>query len=225
MEHTDSIMPPALPGGVVSSKAKQHGKLGFDFTAHMRLLVDDISGRIGELSHVDTDRMAIGFAQVRNGSRFGLQASVTPMRFENGQIYRRRRGRQWTTQKILNESGHECLYLLKFYLPRFLNQTFEEKLTTLFHELWHISPMFNGDLRRFEGRYYAHSGSQRRYDEAMRQLSQRWLGMRPPSQLYEFLRSDHAQLCHEHGFVFGMRLPSPKVIPARPPGHTARDRC
>ena len=30
----------------------------------------------------------------------------------------------------------------------FLDQTFEEKLVTVFHELYHISPAFDGDLRR-----------------------------------------------------------------------------
>ena len=37
---------------------------------------------------------------------------------------------------------------------------FEEKLTTVFHELYHISPMFDGDIRRLEGRYHVHSHSQ-----------------------------------------------------------------
>ena len=57
--------------------------------------------------------------------------------------------------------GVEMMYILKFYLPRFQNESFEEKLTTIFHELWHISGDFNGDIRRHAGRCYVHTSSER----------------------------------------------------------------
>ena len=38
------------------------------------------------------------------------------------------------------------LYLLSFYLPRFLKLPWREKLATVIHELWHVNPQFNGDL-------------------------------------------------------------------------------
>ncbi len=51
------------------------------------------------------------------------------------------------------------LYLVTFCLPRFLDQDFDDKFITLFHELYHISPRFEGDLRRHEGRCALHSHS------------------------------------------------------------------
>ena len=87
-------------------------------------------------------------------------ASLTPLRFAGGQRHTLRRGRQWTLQRVC-EDGREMLYILNFYLPRFLDLPLDEKLTTVVHELWHIGPRFDGDLRRFGGRCYAHSGSQK----------------------------------------------------------------
>ena len=80
------------------------------------------------------------------------------------------------------------LYLLSFYLPRFLNHSFEEKLTTVIHELWHISPSFNGDLRRLPGRCYAHGSSEREYHKQMEALAAKWLSLDPPADVHRFLR-------------------------------------
>ena len=55
-----------------------------------------------------------------------------------------------------------------------MNTSVEEKLSTVLHELWLISPMFNGDLRRHEGRCYAHGPSQSNYDDQKDRLAQKW---------------------------------------------------
>lgn len=55
--------------------------------------------------------------------------------------------------------GREIYYLVTFCLPRFQDQTLENKLVTVFHELYHISPEFNGDLRRHQGRCAWHTHS------------------------------------------------------------------
>ena len=78
------------------------------------------------------------------------------------------------------------LYLLRFVLPRFLDLPFDEKLITIVHELWHISPKFDGDLRRFEGRCYAHGHSRKGYDEHSKKMVDRWLALNPPETLYTF---------------------------------------
>jgi hypothetical protein len=103
---------------------------------------------------------------------------------------------------------------MTFYLPRFQDLLLEEKLSTLLHELWHIGPQFDGDLRRHEGRCYAHGRSQRVYDAAMDRLAQRWLAADPPAHLYEFLSLPFDALRAEHGGVRGQRWPAPKLMPA-----------
>jgi hypothetical protein len=186
---------------------------GLDFTLHMRRLCDDLVHRLPELGHIDLGRVAISFAQTRKAVDHGLYASLTPMRFAGGNRQTVRHGRRWTIQRLVDPSGREMLYLLSFYLPRFLNQTFRHKLTTVVHELWHVSPRFDGDLRRFGGRCYAHTGSQKRYDAHVERLADRWLSREPPAAVYDFLRYDFQELVQRHGRIYGTKIRTPKLIP------------
>jgi predicted metallopeptidase len=184
---------------------------GFDFTLHVRRLCEDMVGRVEQLGHIDMACVAVSFAQARNRTDSGMYASLTPLRFSGGQLHTMRRGQRWTLQRVY-EGGREMLYILNFYLPRFLDLPLDEKLTTVVHELWHIGPRCDGDLRRFGGRCYAHSGSQRKYDARVKQLAQRWLELGPPAALYDFLRLDFRALAARHGRVFGRKVRTPKLI-------------
>ena len=72
---------------------------------------------------------------------------ITPLRFEDGHATTVHHGQEYTCQQVVGRGGQEMLYILSVYLPRFLDASFNEKLVTLLHELWHISPRFNGDTR------------------------------------------------------------------------------
>lgn len=186
---------------------------GFDFTARMRLLCADIVSRTPELSHVDLSRVAVCFSQTRKGVSWGMYASLTPLRFQNGSLTTHRRGRLFQVQRIVDPGGVEMLYLLSFYLPRFMNLDFREKLITVFHELWHISPRFDGDLRRHGGRCYAHTHSQEAYDREMGTFTDRWLASGPDPALWKFLENDFPQLQTIHGPIYGLRIRRPKLLP------------
>jgi len=135
------------------------------------------------------------------------------MRFEGG-LLRGRVGRHtYTVERLFDGQGREFLYLLAFCLPRFLDLSLSDKLTTVFHELWHISPDFNGDLRRHPGRCYAHTHSQQEYDAEMKDLARQWLETMPPAQLYDFLHLDFATLYRTQGRIGGVKLRRPKLLP------------
>jgi hypothetical protein len=184
---------------------------GFDFTRAMRALCHDVAQRLGEFQHVRVDEMAITFAQARRRVPHGLQAKLTPMRFEGGSLLTRRGGRTWTLERLY-DAHREMLYILTFYLPRFLDHSFQEKLITIFHELYHISPEFNGDIRRMDGRYHVHTHSQDEYDRAMGTLVAEYLRRRPPTECVDFLRFNFRGLCAQYGAVLGKRIASPKLI-------------
>ncbi|MDO4568930.1 MAG: hypothetical protein Q4D38_00935 [Planctomycetia bacterium] len=167
---------------------------------------------IAALEHIQMDRVAVGFCQTRKDVRHGMQASLTPLRFENGSLTSYRRGRKYTLQRILNEEGIEYLYILNLYLPRFLENDFKEKLVTIVHELLHISPEFNGDIRRFEGRCYAHSSSQKDFDAYAELLAKLWLAKNPPRELYDFLHFNFQELNQKYRGIIGRRYPTPKLI-------------
>lgn len=184
----------------------------FDFCRAMTSLCQDICVRHAEFQHVQMSRVAVTFAQARSPVEWGVQARLTPLRFEGGAIVENRRGRLWTVQRVYHE-GNEALYILTFLLPRFLNLSFEEKLITIFHELYHISPRFDGDIRRFSGSCYMHTGSQKSYDRQMAEFSRQYLQMGVPETLVQFLRFNFAELQQQCGAVVGLRIAIPRLIP------------
>jgi len=169
--------------------------------------------RLPELRHIHLERVAISFCQTRKAVQQGLYAALTPLRFAGGQSQTVRRGRKWGLQRLVGPAGQEMLYILNFYLPRFLDLDFRRKLTTVVHELWHIGPRCDGDLRRYRGRCYAHSGSQKRYDRLVEALTDGWLRLGPPRAVYEFLEHDFRTLAARHGPIYGSKIPTPKLIP------------
>ena len=135
------------------------------------------------------------------------------MRFKGGAVTEQRGDQRYGVQRLVGEEGQEMLYILSFYLPRFMDTTMSEKLITIIHELWHISPNFDGDLRRFPGRCYAHTTSEQEYDRQMAELAAKWLVLNPPRALYDFLGLSLEQLKERYGRIYGTRIPQPKLIP------------
>lgn len=185
---------------------------GFDFSGAIRRLCGDFSARHPKLQHIDMNRVAVAVAQTRKAVLHGVYASMTPLRFEDGALEGDVNGRRMGVQRVVDPNGDEMLYILTVYLPRFMEVDLAEKLVTIVHELWHISPQFNGDIRRFAGRCYAHSSSQDDYDAEMAVIVKEWLALHPPEYLYAFLRLDFAQLESTYGRVFGMKIRKPRLI-------------
>jgi hypothetical protein len=182
-----------------------------DFSLAMLRVCEDICQEHTRFRHIDMSQIAVTFAQARSHVLHGLQAKLTPMRFENGQLAARREGQMWTVQRLFMEQ-REMLYILTFYLPRFLNQPFREKLVTVFHELFHISPQFDGDIRRLPGHFHVHSHSQKEYDDQMGVYVDEYLASQP-GPLLDFLKGNFQLLRDFHGGVVGLQVPIPKLIP------------
>lgn len=183
----------------------------FDFSGAMHHLCADIIARTPALAQIDLSRTLFSITKARNGARHGLQAKVTPLRFPGGALTTVHRGRTFQVQRIVQD-GREILYIVSFCLPRFMNREFQDKLVTVFHELYHISPAFDGDLRRHEGRYSAHTASQKKYDAHMAKLVEEYLKHGADPLRNHFLRLSFAQLCRRHGALIGLHLPRPKML-------------
>ena len=74
----------------------------FDFSAAMRGLCDDISERVPEFQHVRMEQVAVSFAQTRRRVLHGLQAKLTPLRFEAGLLVTRRGRTEWTIRRMFH---------------------------------------------------------------------------------------------------------------------------
>lgn len=186
-------------------------KQAFDFCEAMRRFCIDVCDRHPEFRHIDMSRVVVTFAQTRSTVEWGMQAKLTPMRFANGSLTEVRDGQTYTVQKLFHDR-REMFYILTFYLPRFLNLSYTEKLITVFHELYHVSPKFDGDIRRFGGHCYMHTESQASYDREMEKYVRQYLRMKAPVAVRQFLKYDFHGLRRAHGPVVGLRVPIPRLI-------------
>jgi Putative phage metallopeptidase len=200
----DRTAPPWLASG--------SAHMPFDFCRHIHDLCRDIVRRCSELQHIDLSKVLFSATQARSRRSHGLQARVTPLRFRDGALTFERHRTRYRVQRYFID-GREMLYLMTFCLPRFLDQDFDDKFITLFHELYHIGPAFDGDLRRHGGRCTVHSHSKRAYDQQMSHLAREYLSTKPDPRLHAFLRLDFAHLQHRHGEVIAVAVPRPRLIP------------
>jgi hypothetical protein len=176
------------------------------------MLCADVAARCPAFAHLDPAAMLFTATGARSNSRHGLLARVTPLRFRDGGLYTRHRSRVYQVQRYF-VGEVEQLYVVTFCLPRFLDLPFEEKLVTVFHELYHVGPRFDGDLRRHDGRYQYHTHSKKGYDDAMGRLVRDYLSEHPQPAVYAFLHHTHAQLRAEFGGVYAVKVPKPKMVP------------
>lgn len=109
-------------------------------------------------------------------------------------------------------NGREMLYVVFFFLPRFCDLSLEDKLTTIFHELYHISPDFDGDVRRFPGRNWQHGSSREAYDARLRKCVTAYLAGGVPDEWLEPLRLRFAALRQRYGAITGTRLRQPRPM-------------
>lgn len=200
-----------------SEGPREGGELAsFDVTLALHRLCVDLTRRCPDLVHIDPERILVTVTPSRSRSRYGLQARVTPMRFRDGELTRRHRGHTYQVQRYFVD-GRELLYLVTFCVPRFLDLSFEQKLITVIHELYHIGERFDGDIRRHAGRYEAHSHSKKEYDRRMAELAGAYLRTDPSPELYEWMKLSTQELAAHHGRVTGVTIPRPKLIPVMTP--------
>jgi hypothetical protein len=184
----------------------------FDFSQSMSALCADIALHCDTLRHINTRQVLFTVTQARKHRQHGLQARITPLRFGHGALTETRHGRTFQVQRYF-VGDVEILYLITFCLPRFLNQTFEHKLITVCHELYHISPEFDGDLRRHNGRYCIHTHSKKGYDRHMAALADEYLKKTTAPEKYAFLQIPFEQLHARHGAITGIVVPVPTLVP------------
>lgn len=185
----------------------------FSFTNAIRVVCEDICFRLPEFSHVNMTRVGISFTQTRHNQTYGVFASLTPLRFEEGRRVCQRRGAWFCMPTMLTPSKEVLFYILTFYQPRFQNMTPQKKIETTIHELYHIGKNFDGDYRRFQGRCTAHGSSQKKYDQIVEALAQEWLQKNPPPEIWDFLRYDFSELQKQYGSITGTRYRIPRLVP------------
>lgn len=184
-----------------------------NLTGELERLIRDITARTPELQHICTEKLLLCVSSGRPTAG-GSLAKIHPLRFAGGEkSLKTRRGRRSVlcTMPTIVHHGEEMLYVIYFLVPRFLELSFREKMITIFHELYHISPDCDGDIRRFPGRNYAHGSSTKSYNLLMGQLVDRYLERLQDHSALEFLQGNLSELRSRHRSIVARRLPAPRI--------------
>ncbi|MGI5831925.1 MAG: hypothetical protein ACOX6D_05260 [Thermoguttaceae bacterium] len=190
------------------------GEKFFNYTDPIRAVCKDIVFRLPIFSRIRIENVALSLVRTRSRELYGIYASMTPLRFARGELRGMRDGRLLEMPQLTDRENRPVLYVLTIYIPRFVDLSITEKINTLIHELYHIAPAFDGSLRSFGGRYFAHGASQKEYNRKVAELSRQWLKTDPPPELWEFLCYDFKTLCARCGGVTGdsVKIPPLKVV-------------
>lgn len=116
-----------------------------DLTAGLRAVAAEACARIPELAHARLDEVQVAVFRSRAARRALTYARCYPLPWEMT-----RRGRRWySLTPVYTPAGRRARYLLAFAWPRFWEMTPRARLETVVHELYHLSPAFDGTARTF----------------------------------------------------------------------------
>lgn len=180
----------------------------FSYTDALKSVLELIVAEVELFSHVRLEEVAVSYAQARSRSMWGIYAKLVPLRFEGGKLEGVQDGFRWEVDPFTFQ-GRDVLYVLYVYLPRFHQQSFPNKLLTLFHELYHVHPEMNGDLRRFPGPNAFHGTSREWYDDQLRPEVDRFLERHGSDPVLDFLREDLERLSERHQGISGLQIRQP----------------
>ncbi len=186
-----------------------------NLTDTLTLIIGEIVSTVPLFRHIDLNRCAVCLSSNRSGSRGGTFGKLVPLRFEGGSRVIRYRGCYYRMPGV-NLEERELLYLIYFYMPRFFDAEPKEMIKIIFHELFHISPEFNGDIRRMGEKKAAHGHSKKHYDSLYEREVDPFHKWIMHTSYYKFLALNSRQLADQFTLK-GLRIkvPRPDPVPAR----------
>ena len=144
-------------------------------TLAVKRLIRDAARRLPELGHVRAGRILVVAGEARRASR----ATIRPARFkQTGRPPSR--GRR---KPLVRVKGRTILYVVTLRPLWFVASTPEARIDTILHELYHVSPRFDGTLHR--GRRHTRL-PRSRYDRRIRALRRRYLATAPEEVVAPF---------------------------------------
>lgn len=134
----------------------------------------DLASRAPEFAHLVPTRVLVVAGEARRASR----GSVKPLAFARGKS----RDQSGARKPVVRVEGRRMLYCVTLRPLFFRDSRPEQRVETLVHELYHVSPAFDGTLD--PGRRHARLG--RKFTRAFRPLLRRYLRLCPPEVLAPF---------------------------------------
>ena len=134
----------------------------------------DLAVRLPEFAHLVPAKVLVVAGEARRGSR----GSVKPLAFARGKS----RDRSGARKPVVRVNGRRMLYCVTLRPLFFRDSRPEQRLETLLHELYHVSPAFDGTLDPV--RRHARMGGT--FSRRLRPVVRRYLRQCPPEVLAPF---------------------------------------
>lgn len=182
-----------------------------NLTDVLTLIIHDMIQSTGEFKAFDLNRMLICCASNRKDCRGAIYGKLLPLRFKDGAEIIKHNGRFYTIPK-LKVNNFEILYIIYFYIPKFFNLSAKDKINVMFHELYHISPEFNGDIRRMGKFKAAHGHSRKSFEEKYIEFADIFYEKIKETPYYNFLNMDSHQIKSNFKTVKYRRMKSVKPV-------------
>jgi hypothetical protein len=139
---------------------------------------------MAEFSHIKASRVLVVAGEARRASR----ATVKPLAFSGGA----RKDKLGHRKPLVKVRGKRILYCVTLRPLFFRESTPEGRIGTVLHELYHVSPKFDGTLDR--SRRHSQSGS--RFSRTLRPLVHRYLKRCPPEVFAPFAYDGEVRIWH-----------------------------
>ncbi len=184
----------------------------FDLSKYIREFAVQVSAAVPDFRHIQHDQVIYGLSRAAKKSPHGVYAKTHPLRFENGEIQKIVHGHLYRCSNFVFQ-GKKILYYISFLLPRFMDLTQKSKMITILHELFHIAPEFNGDIRRLTDGKPAHGASREAFDKNLEPYYDEIIAHLPKSS-YAHFDGTYEQMIRQHGGITGVscRITGPRLV-------------
>ncbi len=190
------------------------GKLEqINLTDVLTALIQEVIARTTIFTHCVPSQMTVCMGSNRSG-KGAVYGKLVPLRFRDGAEALTYRGTTYAMPRVISR-GIPQLYLIYFYYPRFFDLPPGEKLRVVFHELYHISPRFNGDIRRMAKVKASHGGSRKLFDRRFEHEMKLFHEYIAGTAYMNFLDLNTRRLHEVFGKITGRRMKIPRPMPAK----------
>ncbi len=182
-----------------------------NLTDTLSLITHEMILRTEEFRGYDINRMLLCCASNRSDSRGGIYGKLVPLKFEDGSDIINFRGRLYTIPKIIH-NNIEIRYLIYYYNPKFFDLPAKEKVNVMFHELYHINPDFNGDIRRMGKFKKAHGHSKKSFEKKYLDYSEDFYTFVKDTPYHAFLEMNTKDLKNSFNKISYRRVKTIKPV-------------
>ena len=182
-----------------------------DITGILTRLIEEIINNTQIFGHFDINKIIVCTASNKKNSRGGTYGKLVPLKFENGADILKYKGKNYAMPKIIKNNIQQ-LYIIYFYIPKFFDLPHIEKLRVIFHELYHISPDFNGDIRRFGKKKISHGSSRDKFNSNFENELIEYYENNMGNRFSHFLKMDMDYIHKNFNNIYSIRMKLPKPI-------------